>query len=327
MTDVRELFGLTAEETCLLFSLQYQIVYKDTISTQDTNLNQKKKAWLDKWHESIKIYSKEQGIANVITDSRNLTNLVKKIQSSCSTKISFYLILLECTLFTPYFALDGQKKEDINIDKEKLKKEKENIALLLGIDKSYVSLFEEKYKSSIDSLTGFWTKVIFGSLFAAVLVAITAGILAPAIAALAAPAGIYGAAAIAAGLAALGGGAIAAGGLGIAGGIAVIVGGGAILGAVGGGTIGAMLASSPDFALSQSAKLEVVIREIIIGVQKDVRLAQEILLGVQATIANQEQEILKLKMKDKENRDKIANLEKSLKYLKDALERMTNIIN
>ena len=113
MTDVRELFGLTAEETCLLFSLQYQIVYKDTISTQDTNLNQKKKAWLDKWHESIKIYSKEQGIANVITDSRNLTNLVKKIQSSCSTKISFYLILLECTLFTPYFALDGQKKEDI----------------------------------------------------------------------------------------------------------------------------------------------------------------------------------------------------------------------
>ena len=107
------------------------------------------------------------------------------------------------------------------------------------------------------------------------MIAITAGFAAPAIATLFVTEGLAGAAAIASGLAALGGGSLAAGGLGMGAGIAVIVGGGTVLGgSIGAGTA-SILAISPDFAISQAAKLEVVMREILLVSKKDIRIAQE----------------------------------------------------
>lgn len=85
-----------------------------------------------------------------------------------------------------------------------------------------------------------------------------------------------GAAAISAGLAALGGGAVAAGGFGMAGGIAVLVGGGSLLGATAGTAVGASIASlGSNAVLSEAAKLQVVLKEIVLAIQKDTSYFQQ----------------------------------------------------
>ncbi|MFM6137227.1 MAG: hypothetical protein ACKPCP_24280, partial [Sphaerospermopsis kisseleviana] len=136
---------------------------------------------------------------------------------------------------------------------------------------------------------------------------------------------LSGAAAVSAVLAALGGGAIAAGGLGMAGGFAVLVGGGAILGAGAGVGVGALFAQSPDAALTQAAKLEVVMKEIVL-IQKDIRLAQEIIKEQRQAIRSLEDERDDLIVNKEQNKQKIENLEKAIEYLKNALKRNQDLL-
>jgi hypothetical protein len=191
----------------------------------------------------------------------------------------------------------------------------------LGIEKGMIFRFRDSYDNALKGITGFWSKLLFGGAVGAVVIAVTAGFAAPAIGALFAGAGLSGAAATAAGLAALGGGAIAAGGLGMAGGIAVVVGGGAILGVGAGAGIGTLLSASPDFALSEAAKLEVVMKEIVLNTQKDIRFAQELIKEQRNAIKSLEDELFDLKMAQNRNEDKVSNLEKAIDYLKKAMER------
>lgn len=156
----------------------------------------------------------------------------------------------------------------------------------------------------------------------AIVVALAVILLQPEIVALLAPEGLFGAAAANAVMAMLGGGAIAAGGLGIAGGWAVLVGGGFLIG----GTVGttaymAIASSSSGFVLSQAARLEVVLKEIIMGMQNDTKLFQEILLNQQTQIYSLKNELKKLQENEKENKEKIKNLKKSIDYL----EKLTKL--
>lgn len=118
--------------------------------------------------------------------------------------------------------------------------------------------------------------------------------------------GLSGAAAISAGLAALGGGAVAAGGFGMAGGIAVLVGGGSLLGATAGTAVGASIASlGSNAVLSEAAKLQVVLKEIVLAIQKDTSYFQQILLNINQQVSQLKSEVIKLKTANEKNKKKI----------------------
>lgn len=327
-TDV---FGLSYEQTRLLFSLQYKLIQDDITYEKNPERKKEKSLWSDKWLEKMNLFLSESSDENnlkVANYSIELHYLYKKEVSIVNNnKTPLFLILLELVLFVPYYQLDeSDSAKKMTIDKEVQNRSLKAIANMLTINPSYIDTFLTSYTKAKDNLTGFWTKVLISGLVGTVLIALTAGFAAPFIATAFAGAGLSGAAAISAGLAALGGGAVAAGGLGMAGGIAVVVGGGAVLGGVGGGVAGALLSSSPDFALSQAAKLEVVMKEIILGSQKDILMAQSILNRQQEAIQSLEKDLQKFKLKEDDNKEKIKNLTISISHLKKALEHNTEFI-
>ena len=80
--------------------------------------------------------------------------------------------------------------------------------------------------------------------------------------------------------------------------------------------------SSPAFALTQAAKLEVALKEIFLNTQKDMRVAQEIIRQFKDRITAYEHEIVELRREEEENKELIKNMEKSIEYLKKALKEM-----
>jgi tetratricopeptide (TPR) repeat protein len=261
---------------------------------------------------------------NLITNFESLKNSVKSHLISPGNQLTRYLILLEVTLFQPYYPLGDSRDEafkDLKIEKE-LTAKLRYFATQLDIDPDCVLRFKSNYKEAIQGIKGGINPWFLGAVGAVVLgvVAVLAtplvvGLLAPILAP-----GLSGAAAVSAVLAALGGGAIAAGGMGMAGGMAVIVAGGSILGASAGVGVGALFSQSPDTALIQAAKLEVVMREIVV-IQKDIRKAQEILKEQRLAIRSIEDQLDELLLNQQKNHKEIENLKRAIEYLKKALER------
>jgi hypothetical protein len=320
--DLTKEFGLTEEQSRLMFSFQYLLAFSDAECENNEEKKKLKKEWLKKWSESIDDFLKTDKLitAKTINDNSIKNLIASAYEANSKYKVPFYLILLELSLFTPYYSLSKN-------DKFKSLKYRRNIqfleeiAAILRLEADRVNKFISSNDGAIRGLTNFWPKLIGGALGGAVLIAITAGLAAPAIGALFAAGGIYGAAATASGLALLGGGAIAAGGLGMAGGVAVIVGGGALLGVAAGSGVGALLANAPKFTLQQAAKLEVAMREILIGQQKDVRLIQEIIKEQRKTLKTMEDKLFELEGNREHNKKEIKNLKESIDYLKKAIER------
>ncbi|BAY20732.1 hypothetical protein NIES2100_04750 [Calothrix sp. NIES-2100] len=336
-------FGLTVEQTIIMFSYQYHLVLADIEYEPNYAIKIKslKKEWLTKWKESTEIFLKGQvneddtgnSYFHLITDFELLKKLVTPIKNDKGNKLTLYLILLEVILFKPYYLLGNTSDEQFKnlkiTDEEKLTIKMKVFARTLDIDSEIVTRFKSNYNEAVNGIKGGFNPWLVGVLGAIVL-AVAAAFFTPAIAALLAPIlapGLSGAAAVSAVLAALGGGAIAAGGLGMAGGFAVIVAGGAILGAGAGAGVGALFAQSPDTALTQAAKLEVVMKEIV-HIQKDIRLAQEIIKEQRQAIRSLEDERddLILNKEKENNKQKIENLEKALEYLKNALKRNQDLL-
>lgn len=334
-------FGLTPEETRIMFSYQYHLVQADIDSGSNYEKNALKREWLRKWKASTELFLNSQitpsnspkSSFDIITDFELLTNLVKSSLITPGNQLTRYLILVEVTLFQPYYPLgDGGDKAFKNLkitDEERLTRKLRSFALTLDIDPNCVNRFKSNYKEAIKGIKGGINPWLVGTV-GAVALGVAAVFATPLIVGLLAPIlapGLYGAAAVSAVLAALGGGAIAAGGFGMAGGMAVIVAGGSILGAGAGVGVGALFGQSPDAALTQAAKLEVVMREILF-MQKDSRKAQEIIkpqeiikqlrLGIRS-LEDQRDELL---LNREKNQKEIENLTKAIEYLKKALERL-----
>lgn len=317
-------FGLTYEETRLLFSLQNHLVEADWYYGKGKD-KELKSQWQQRWKKSIE-KSLEVNTARGENNYELMNYLefkreILRLRDSFSSPITKYLILLELVTFTPYYRLDENKSSDKDLeyeDKEANKNRIRSIAAELAISVSYVEVFEGAYSKAIKDLQGGIMHYILGG---ALLLGIIAACLINPIAAIPAIPGLAGAAAVSSGLAVLGGGAIAVGGFGMAGGIAVIVGGGALLGGVSGGVVGNMLKNSPGFALSQAAKLEVVFKEVVLLGQKDMRLAQEVLKQQRQAINELEDELIQMKRQAKRSKNEIENLEKSISLLKKAFER------
>ncbi|WP_242716596.1 hypothetical protein [Microcoleus vaginatus] len=349
-------FGLTPEQTRIMFSYHYHLVQAD-IDNQSNNdikntLKQEflrgfqgdidnqsepikkilKQEWLRNWENSTTLFLNSQiapetphnSSLNLITDFESLKNSVKSHLISPGNQLTRYLILLEVTLFQPYYPLGDSRDEafkDLKLEQEYTEKLR-YFARTLDIDPDCVLRFKSNYKEAIKGIKGGINPWLLGTVGAVVLgvvgifaTPLVVGLLAPILAP-----GLSGAAAVSAVLAALGGGAIAAGGMGMAGGMAVIVAGGSILGASAGVGVGALFSQSPDTALIQAAKLEVVMREIVV-IQKDIRKAQEILKEQRLAIRSIEDQLDELLLNQQKNHKEIENLKRAIEYLKKALER------
>lgn len=337
-------FGLTNTQARILFSLEgYMCTYDAEKSKSDLDSvhlfkdKAKKKVrlklcWCKEYRTSITNFL----IEKTVMEGTQVPSLCDTTEQICTAialeckksenEIWKYLILLECTLFQPYFPLNENEDEiqslkGLQIEDRTRKEILEKIAKWLDINYNFVKQIQNSFEKTVKTMNGYWKKVFIGvgaGIVASVLAIATWG---GSIAAMFAASGLYGAAAISSGLAALGGGAIAAGGFGMAGGIAVLVGGAALFGTGAGGTISMMIASTnPEGVMMEAAKLYVVLKEIILGLDHDTKRALEVIEGVIDKISDYKKEIARLKAEAEENKKQIKNLEKSIKYLESFLK-------
>lgn len=331
--SIINLFGLTTKQAVVLYSFEYIITKNDIERTKDIDVRKRKEVWLQEWEKSIErhIITLPDGAAErIFTEPSNgFMSYVDQEREKLQIYTPMYLILLETILFRPYYPLsaeDSKKWKGLNFNEKNSKQTYKTIAIRLNIDEKYPEQFQKSYKSAIKNLTGYWAKVLAGGLIGAILLVITAAAAAPWIAAYFGASGLVGAAAITSGMAALGGGAIAAGGLGMAGGLAVIVGGGALLGGTLGSGAGFMFATIPEFTLSSAAKMEVVCKDIILGMQKDIRAIQEVLYRMADLIAELYKKTADLQVDKEKNKKEIENIKKCLKYVLKADDDMCKLL-
>lgn len=346
MDKMLSIFGLTNTQAKILFSLEgYMCTYDAEKSKSDLDSvhffkdkAQKKVSsklsWCKEYYTSITNFLIEKTdmdgtqVPSLCYTPAQICTAITLESKKSENEIWKYLILLECTLFQPYFPLNENEDKDkikslkgLQIEDSTRKEILEKIAKWLDIDYNFVKQIQNSFEKTVKTMNGYWKKVFIGvgaGIVASVLAIATWG---GSIAAMFAASGLYGAAAISSGLAALGGGAIAAGGFGMAGGIAVLVGGAALIGTGAGGTISMMVASTnPEGVMMEAAKLYVVLKEIIIGLDHDTKRALEVIEGVVDKISDYKKEIARLKAEAEENKKQITNLEKSIKYLESFLK-------
>ena len=65
--------------------------------------------------------------------------------------------------------------------------------------------------------------------------------------------------------------------------------------------------------------MEVVLKEIVLAIQKDTEYFQKVMLGLYEQSAVLTAELQKLKLEEKNNKEKIAELKKSIKYLESVI--------
>lgn len=279
--------------------------------------------WFNSWEKSIADYLKSLGgdPSHLVLSNYDLALKIKDLDQDAQNKVWKYMVFLECVLYSPYYPLSDNKDEykqfkGLSIDKNGRREALENIANNLGIDTKYIKIFEDAHSSAVKKLSGYWTKVAMGAGIGIIVLLIAIVTFQYEIVAFFAAEGLTGAAAVSAGLAALGGGAVAAGGMGMAGGVAVLIGGGSLLGASAGTAIGVSVASlGSNAVLSEAAKLQVVLKEIVLAIQKDTMYFQKILLNINQQINQLKAELIKLKTTSKDNKKKIKNLEESIKIM------------
>ena len=335
INDINEMFGLTLEQTILMFSVQKMITVHDIELSKDKKLGTEKEIgrkneWLNAWQEGIMLYLKDCNKQEDIklVEKERLGNEFLKALSKNENKTWYYIILLESLIFVPYTALG--KDEDKIYSKCNFNEKKSNEFINNFFEKQgevspeFIKRLEDTYEKSLNKISGKKAKlavkvasVIAVSAIAAAIGGTMAGPIAVKLVG-AQFAGLHGAALTSASLALLGGGAIINLGAGMLGGTIVIAGGGALLGLAGGAAavMGAtLLLSAPDYTLTQAAKLETVIREIILNEQQDILSAQEVMKKYKEQIVYLNNCIEELKLKNDRNKEEIKKMTKCMDYL------------
>lgn len=328
--DVVNMFGLSSSQTVLMFSAQKLVVEFDLHLSMEKKDYEIKKMWLAEWEKSIVDYVNNATNENITTlyEKNEIHERLMNELKDCNNKTWYYILALESLAFTPYTALGSKqdkkyKKCSFN-EKEATKMIADFFVEQGEISKDKVLRIEKCLNKSINKISGKGQKIairVVSVVAVTALAALAAALMAPHIAVALVGAqfqGLGGAALTSACLAALGGGAIATGGFGMAGGVAVIAGGGALLGIASGSTAAGIvgtIASSPNFVLSQSAKLETILKEIILNSQQDVAAAQKIIDQCQMTINELNKQLTELQIKDSKNKKDIKNLKKSISYI------------
>lgn len=361
-----EKFGLTLEQTEILYNLEFYKTLNDVQKTKlpfnNLNVQQMKQEWLNEWKAFIASgFSSFTQTADAEMHWYSKEELIERVEKNQPYDTWFRLVLLEVMLFEPYYSLGlakDKKGDDIPDPKYKdiqgpIVGYKEGIGDTFleeffdgeYYQKGYVKRLRKCYCSVLRELNEVLKTAIKSIAIAAgitIATVATAGAFAPAIAvALVGSnfAGLSGAALTSACLAYLGGGAIAIGGAGMAGGTIAIVGGGAALGlGVGagvGGAVGAVSLSGKKGTILQSAKLMVAVREIFLNDNHDVPYSNSILEKYVQNIAAIEKGLVEWRLKadvaDKEEKKKlkaqIKRAEGSVEAMKIARKSMSKFIS
>ena len=328
--EIISMFGLTINQTRIMFSIQKLITEWDCEKSRDKKIYSSKISWKDSWETSILDYlntASDIGETSLFDEESICEQIDDEIAKS-KNKSWYYILILECLTFVPYTALGQENDKEYKKCKYDGKFCQEKLEHFLA-SQEYVSIEKIQrlmkcYKKNINTISGKKQKIVIGVLSVLAVTALAAlcvVLMAPQIAVALVGAqfhGLSGAALTSACLAALGGGAIAYGGLGMAGGVAVLAGGGALLGLAGGSTavgLVATFANSPEFTLTQSAKLETILKEVVLNVQQDVITAQKIIAQCQESINVLNKKLTDLQIKDAKNKKEIKNLQKSIDYI------------
>lgn len=333
--SILEMFGLTYEQARLMFSAQLMLARYDCAVAKNRANAEIKDKWIQEWEKSIESYLKGTGgnCSGKLYPGDGLAGRFMAEISASNNRTWYYIVVLELLEFTAYTPLGGGDDKHYGKCKYDVKKTKAFLKEFI-IGQGYLS--EEKaarldrtYNKSLAQISGQAPKiaakmlaVIAVSGIAAALTAAAAGPIAVALVGSAFP-GLHGAALTAACLALIGGGSIAVGGAGMAGGVAIIAGGGALLGLAGGGTavgVGSkILSSAPEFTLTQAAKLETILKEVILNEQQDVAAAQKIIESYRNQISELNRQLGEMKLQNEKN---AKDLEKIMTYLEKSFKNM-----
>jgi len=351
-------FGLTVEQTEILYNLEYHKVLNDIRATSlpvgSEGVKTLKQEWLNEWKDYIsKNFSAFLEIEDAALNWYTEDELLTQIEKSEPHKTWFRLILLEAILFEPYYPLGVEKdKKGNDVPCKKYKSLQGKVSgIFVGYNKSkgddfvdsffgegyYKKGYVERLRKCYSSVTRELSEVLKTTIISLVIAAgiaiaviATAGVLAPKIAIVLVGskfAGLSGMALANACLAYLGGGAIAAGGLGVAGGTATIVAGGAILGVgagVGvGGSVGAVTLLGKQNIIMQSAKLLVAVREIFLNDEHDTVYSSSVYEKYVENIMDIEKGLVQLKVQaEKASGQEKKELKEKIKSAEDSVSAM-----
>lgn len=354
-------FGLTVEQTEILYNLECLKVQNDIRYTLLPSAKALKLEWLNEWKGYI---SNGFGVFLQLETASlhwySEEKLIRKIQKNNPSDVWFRLVLLEAMLFEPYYPLSLEKDKKGIPSRKYFALQNPLLGYGQGLGDSYLdSVFHGSYYKNgyVKRLRKCYDKTLFElneglktvltslSITAVITIVIvaTAGALASSIAAALVGsnfAGLQGAALTSACLAYLGGGAIAAGGAGIAGGTIAIVGGGTVLGlglgvgsGVGGAVAFAGLTGKKNMIL-QSAKLLVSVKEIFLNDEHDIKFSKSIYEKYVQNIAEIEKGLVELKLQadvadskeKKELKIKIKNAQESVDAMKIARKSLLKFI-
>lgn len=355
-------FGLSLEQTTILYNLEYYKTLNDIKATKipitGDSVKELKVAWLKDWSKFIS--DGFESFTQVKGAEMHWYNSMDELQQ-CIAKHNpdkpwYRLILLEAMLFEPYYPL-GMKKDKKGMDVPS-KKYKQLNNPLNGFKKGegdrflneqftgkycefgYVKRLRKSYDRRMNELNEVLKTVITSLSITAVIAIVTvatAGAFAGPIAVTLVGsnfAGLSGAALTSACLAYLGGGAIAVGGAGMLGGTITIVGGGAALGIGVGAGVGGAVASAgllgKKNTIMQSAKLLTSVREIFLNDEYDVEFSNSVYEQYLKNIDGIEKGLVELRLKQdvatgKEKRaiaENIKKAEKSVEAMKVARKSM-----
>ena len=347
-------FGLTINQTEILYNLEFYKTMNDIRSTKlpinNEGIKRLKQNWLDEWKEYItKGFSSFLQVEEVELHWYTEKELIQKIEENEPHGTWFRLVLLEAMLFEPFYPLGIEKDKKGNDVPSKKYRDLQNP--INGYRKSCGDDFIDSFftgdyykKGYIKRLRKCYVKVVLemkevlkgiligGAITAgiAVISIATAGAFAPAIAVTLVGsnfAGLSGAALTSACLAYLGGGAVAIGGAGMAGGTIAIVGGGAVLG-IGaglgiGGAVGAAGLIGKQNTILQSAKLLVSVREIFLNDEHDIEYSNSVYEQYVQNIMDIEKGVVELRLQaDVANGKEKKELQGKIKKAEDSVEAM-----
>ena len=330
-SSLLEMFGMSFSQTKALFSMEKMIVQNDIANTKNEKTSLTKKKWLRKWEKGIEdaLSQIDPNESTALLKKDEVDNLIKDEWGASKIRTWYYVLVLELVSFVPYTPLGDKNDKEFGKCKFDEKKAVEFIKTLVE-EQGYVSgekveRLDKAYDKELKKISGDVTKTVakiaivgFVGATAALAAALAAGPIAVMILG-GGLEGLKGAALVNACLALIGGGAIAEGGLGVAGGVAIIAGGGGLLGLAGGGTamgVGtALFESSPKYALSQAAKLETVLKEVVLNVQQDVVVAQEIIAQYKNQIGELNRALAYMEIENQKSKNEIKNMGKSIEYL------------
>ena len=175
-----DMFGLTYEQTVLLFSTQHMMTLWDIKMTKDPKLKESKALWLDEWTKNISNYLSsicgDQG--NELIDAEDLNQAFGVMLKAENNFTWYYILILELIAFVPYTPLGTENdkryekcKPDSILCFNRLKKMVIEQKVISGPN---LEKIRNTYNKNIDKISGKKSNMVRGAIITVAVTAVTA---------------------------------------------------------------------------------------------------------------------------------------------------------